>query len=480
MSYQFHTIEEFRDLLDSRQASSVELTKDCLQRIRNTSELVNCFVAVHEERALAAAQRADQDMANGTTGPLTGIPIAHKDVFCVEGEATTCCSKMLASFVAPYNATIVERLSQAGAVCVGKTNMDEFAMGSSNETSSFGPVKNPWNLERVPGGSSGGSAAAVAAGLVPACTGSDTGGSIRQPASFCGVTGFKPSYGLNSRFGMVAFASSLDHPGTLTRTASEAEIMLKAMSGHDKNDSTSVASVPSQAEFQQPRVLGYPARLFSNLPSAISSCLDTAIRTLEESGYRIVEIDIPHFDVAVATYYVISCAEASTNLSRYDGIRYGHRSEHRGGVTEMFEHSRSEGFGTEVKRRILTGTFVLSVGYFDAYYLKAQKIRRLIRDDYRKAFESVDLILSPSTPTTAFGLEQMDRDPTEMYRQDEFTVPVSLSGLPSMSVPCGFAGELPVGMQLIGPHFGEASVIALGKAFQSITDWHTKRPILPS
>lgn len=471
------SIKQLCDLMDARQASSFEITSEYLDRIRRIDKQLNSFVSLHEEAALRAARLADKDRACGRTKPLTGIPIGHKDVFCVKGEKTSCCSRMLESFVAPYNATIVQNLENAGAVCLGKTNMDEFAMGSSNETSIFGPARNPWNLDRVPGGSSGGSAAAVAACIAPACTGSDTGGSIRQPASFCGVTGFKPTYGLNSRFGMVAFASSLDHPGTLTRTVEDARIMFDAMSGQDMHDSTSSRSpISSTTSTPKRMTLGYPASLFSDLPSSITSALEEARKILEGQGNTIIEIDLPHFAKAVAAYYVISCAEASANLARYDGIRYGHRSAHGSTFDSLCEHSRSEGFGQEVKRRILTGTFVLSVGHYDAYYVKAQKVRRLIRDDYLRAFEKVDLILSPASPTTAFRLHALDREPTEMYKQDQFTVPVNMAGLPAMSIPCGFAEGLPVGFQMIGPHFGESRLFSLGVQFQTLTDWHLKTP----
>ena len=471
------SIKQLRNLLDTRQASSFEIASEYLARIRRVDKQLNSFVALHEDSALSAARAADIDLTQGRANSLTGIPIAHKDVFCIKGEKTSCCSRMLDSFVAPYNATIVQNLQDAGAVCLGKTNMDEFAMGSSNETSLFGPVQNPWNLDRVPGGSSGGSAAAVAACIAPACTGSDTGGSIRQPASFCGVTGFKPTYGLNSRFGMVAFASSLDHPGTLTRTVEDARIMFDAMSGEDTNDSTSSRSPNSSSASVPARMtLGYPASLFSDLPSSIIGALEQAREILEDQGHAIVEIDLPHFEKAVAAYYVISCAEASANLARYDGIRYGHRSEHGSTFDSVCEHSRNEGFGLEVKRRILTGTFVLSVGHYDAYYVKAQKVRRLIRDDYVRAFDKVDLILSPASPTTAFRLHALDREPTEMYKQDQFTVPVNMAGLPAMSIPCGFTEGLPIGLQVIGPHFGESKLFALGSQFQNLTDWHLKYP----
>lgn len=471
------SIGQLRSLLDAKQASSYEITNEYLNRIRRFDQQLNSFVSLNEDSALVAARVADDHLAKGLAKPLTGIPIGHKDIFCVKGEKTTCCSRMLESFIAPYSATVVQRLQDAGAVCLGKTNMDEFAMGSSNETSHFGPSRNPWNLNRVPGGSSGGSAAAVASGLAPACTGSDTGGSIRQPASFCGVTGFKPTYGLNSRFGMIAFASSLDHPGTLTRNVEDARIMFDTMSGHDGNDSTSSSSSLESTPSNSSRMsLGYPTSLFSDLPSSIAGPLENARRILEDQGSTIVEVDLPNFDIAVAAYYVISCAEASANLSRYDGIRYGHRSSHGTTFDAVCEHSRKEGFGQEVKRRIMTGAYVLSVGHYDAYYVKAQKIRRLIRDDYLRAFQDVDLILSPATPTTAFHLHAMDRDPTEMYQQDQFTVPINMAGLPAMSIPCGFAEGLPVGLQLIGPHYGESRLFELGELYQSLTDWHLQHP----
>ncbi|MCY4142331.1 MAG: Asp-tRNA(Asn)/Glu-tRNA(Gln) amidotransferase subunit GatA [Gammaproteobacteria bacterium] len=480
MNTPFPSIEQLRTQLTSREISAVELTEEYFHRIRSTSHQLNCFVSLHEDSALQAAREADSDIARGRDRPLTGIPIAHKDIFCIEGKKTTCCSRMLQSYVAPYSATIVENLENAGAICVGTTNMDEFAMGSSNETSANGPVRNPWNLQHVPGGSSGGSAAAVAARLVAACTGSDTGGSIRQPASFCGVTGFKPTYGRNSRYGMVAFASSLDHPGCLTNSVEDAGRMLSAMAGNDTKDSTSASQEPiGWSSSTRPRRLGYPTRLFADLPQSIARPLEEARHTLEAAGNTIVEIELPHFDVAVSAYYVIACAEASTNLARYDGIRYGHRSKFDGNVEDMYAQSRSEGFGMEVKRRILTGTYVLSVGHYDSYYMKAQKIRRLIRDDYLRAFHQTDVILSPSTPTTAFRLNAMDLDPTDMYKQDQFTVPVNMSGLPAMSVPCGFSDGLPVGLQMIAPHFRESELLELGIDYQNLTDWHQQQPCLP-
>ena len=474
---EFTTIVGIRSLLKERRASAVEVVQECLRRIRALDSRLNCFVAVQERSALEAARLADIDLSEGKERPLTGIPIGHKENFCIEDVKTTCCSRMLDSFVSPYTATIVNNLRNSGAIWVGKTNMDEFAMGSSNETSAFGPVRNPWDLDRVPGGSSGGSATAVAARLVPACTGSDTGGSLRQPASYCGVTGFKPTYGANSRFGMVAFASSLDHPGSITHTVADAAEMFAAMSGHDHQDSTSVRpqSEPFPAQGDRFKI-GYPTRLFRDLPTPVSERLDEARRTLEQAGHLVFEIDIPHFDVAAAAYYVISCAEASTNLSRYDGVRFGHRSSSVRNLDDDYARTRSEGFGSEVKRRILTGTYVLSVGHFDEYYVQAQKIRRLIRDDFIRAFEIVDLILSPTAPRTAFKHHEMDESPTEMYKQDQFTVPANLAGLPSMSIPCGLSDALPIGLQLIAPHFREASLFALGAEYQSLTDWHEQPP----
>jgi aspartyl-tRNA(Asn)/glutamyl-tRNA(Gln) amidotransferase subunit A len=384
---------------------------------------------------------------------------------------------MLNNFVAPYDATVVDRLKRAGAITIGKTNMDEFAMGSSNETSFYGPVKNPWDRECVPGGSSGGSAAAVAAGLAAACTGSDTGGSIRQPASFCGVTGLKPTYGRVSRYGMIAFASSLDQGGPLARSASDAGTLLNAMEGYDPNDSTSAIADPTDI-FSSSRALkiGIPSQYWNDLSPSLTKVLEEARRTLESLGHRAVPVELPHTNAATAVYYVIAGAEASTNLSRYDGIRYGHRAASPENLEDLYQFSRSEGFGSEVKRRILTGTYALSVGYYDAYYLKAQQIRRLIRQDFLDAFGEADVILTPVSPSTAFKREALIEDPISMYQQDIYTTPASLAGLPALSLPCGVSDQMPVGMQFIGPHFGESSLLTLGREYQSETDWHALHP----
>ncbi len=471
------TLVDVADALAARRVSALELTQTYLARIAAHAHL-NSFITVCEESALAAARRADAAIAEGGQEGLLGVPIAHKDVFCTADERTTCASRMLASFVAPYDATVVARLKQAGTVMLGKTNMDEFAMGSSNETSHFGSVSNPWDSSRVPGGSSGGSAAAVAAGLAAAATGTDTGGSIRQPAAFCGISGLKPTYGRVSRYGMVAFASSLDQAGPMARSAADLRALLCAMEGHDPADSTSASAPPTGAADPAPLTVGIAAQFWPALDAGIAGALEDAGRVLDSLGHRRADIALPHADYAVPAYYVIASAEASTNLSRYDGVRYGHRAEAPQDIEDLYRRSRTEGFGIEVKRRILTGTYALSVGYYDAYYRRAQRLRRLIRDDFLTAFRSVDAILAPATPTTAFpqGMLEDARDPTLMYRQDVFTVPASLAGLPALSIPCGFASGLPVGMQLIGPHFHEDRLLALAEAFQTETDWHLRTP----
>ncbi len=472
----FATVAELRAALAERRVSAVELARACLDRIARQSHL-NAFVSTCPERALERAQAADLCIAqHGQTG-LVGIPFAHKDIFCVQGLRTTCASRMLADFVAPYDATVATRMDAAGAVLVGKANMDEFAMGSSSESGHFGAVRNPWDTGRVAGGSSGGSAAAVAAGLVPASTGTDTGGSIRQPAAFCGISGLKPTYGRVSRYGMIAFASSLDQGGPMARTAEDLRLLLAGMEGSDPRDSTS-ADVPATAAEADARPLriGLPDEYWSALDADMGEALDAARGVVERLGHGLVSISLPHTRAAVAAYYVVSSAEASTNLSRYDGVRYGHRADAPKDLDDLYRRSRSEGFGDEVKRRILTGAYTLSVGYYDAYYQKAQRVRRLIRRDFLTAFASVDAILAPVTPTPAFELDAMQADPTDMYRQDVFTVPASLAGLPALSVPCGRIGGLPVGMQLIGPHFAEDRLLALGEAWQRETDWHTLRP----
>ena len=475
----FKTLHDACAALRAKEVGAEEIALDCLRRIREDES--NSFITVCEEQAVAAARAADAAIAKTGHRDLLGVPLAHKDVFCTAGSATTCGSRMLAEFVSPYDATVVERLSAAGAVTVGKTNMDEFAMGSSNETSYFGPVANPWDAARVPGGSSGGSAAAVAAGLVPAATGTDTGGSIRQPAAFCGVSGLKPTYGRVSRHGMVAFASSLDQGGPMARSAADLRLLLRFMEGHDQRDSTSAAEPPTRAEAPAGLLrVGLPREYWQALDASLATVLRDATKVLEGLGVALRDVSLPHTAYAAPAYYVIAGAEASTNLSRYDGVRYGHRASAAADLDALFCRSRSEGFGTEVKRRILTGAYTLSVGYFDAYYRKAQRLRRLVRQDFLDAFRDVDAIVAPTTPTTAFPRADAPadaaEDPTAMYRQDVFTVPASLAGLPALSVPCGFAAGLPVGVQLVAPHFGESALLGLAEAFQKETDWHLRTP----
>ncbi len=475
----FATIDDIRRTLAAKDASAVEITQAHLARIA-ASEL-NSFVTVCEEDALETARRADAHIARQGQAGLVGVPIAHKDVFCTAGLKTTCASKMLGNFVAPYDATVVTRLADAGAVAVGKTNMDEFAMGSSNENSHFGPVSNPWDTERVPGGSSGGSAAAVAAGLVPAATGTDTGGSIRQPAAFCGISGLKPTYGRVSRHGMVAFASSLDQGGPMARSATDLRLLLRHMEGHDPQDSTSADVGPTGSADAAGLTIGIPREYWRGLDERIAAAIDQAGAVLEGLGHRRVDVSLPHTTYATPAYYVIASAEASTNLARYDGVRYGHRADAPADLDDLYCRSRSEGFGAEVKRRILIGTYALSVGYYDAYYRKAQRLRRLIRQDFLDAFDAVDLLLTPATPTTAFRKETLKAvddsdDPTAMYQQDVYTVPASLAGLPAASIPCGFIDGLPVGMQVIAPHFAEDRLLAVAEAFQHETDWHARTP----
>ena len=476
----FATLTELRTALASGAVGAEELAHCYLRRI--AADASNSFITVCEEQALAAARAADAALAAGQRQPLLGLPIAHKDIFCTRGVRTTCASRMLATFVAPYDATVVARLKAAGAVTLGKTNMDEFAMGSSSETSYFGPVANPWDAARVAGGSSGGSAAAVAAGLAAAATGTDTGGSIRQPAAFCGVSGLKPTYGRVSRYGMVAFASSLDQGGPLARSVADLRLLLGGMEGRDPLDSTS-AAVPAtgpataKSDRRRPLAIGMPVEYWRDLPADVGAVLAAGAETLRRLGHRCRDVSLPHTRFAVPAYYVIASAEASTNLARYDGVRYGHRAERPKDIEDLYRRSRSEGFGAEVKRRILTGTYALSVGYYDAYYRKAQRLRRLVRDDFLAAFADVDAILTPATPTPAFALRQESgAAPTAMYKQDVFTVPASLAGLPALALPCGQAGALPVGMQLIGPHFAENTLLSLGEQFQAETDWHRRRP----
>jgi aspartyl-tRNA(Asn)/glutamyl-tRNA(Gln) amidotransferase subunit A len=478
------TLKSASIALRTGEISSRELTEHYLSRIEAIDGDLNSFTTVTPDRAREDAAAADETIATGSPGPLTGVPIAHKDIFCTQGIRTSCGSKMLDNFAAPYNATVVEHLAAAGMVMLGKTNMDEFAMGSSNETSFYGPVHNPWDAARVPGGSSGGSAAAVAAALTPAATGTDTGGSIRQPSAFCGISGLKPTYGRVSRWGMVAFASSLDQGGPMARTVADAAMLFAAMAGFDPKDSTSARQASdglaelADGDLKAPEAMtiGLPGEYFQGLDPTMQRLFDDARGELERQGHRFVDVSLHHTSAAVPVYYVVASAEASTNLSRYDGVRYGHRCKDPKDLDDLYERSRSEGFGREVKRRILTGTYALSVGYFDAYYLKAQRIRRLIRDDFLTAFEGVDAILTPTAPSIAFPIDALSADPISMYQQDVFTTPASLAGVPALTQPCGFIDELPVGMQLIGPHFAENLLLRLGHAYQQATPWHEQRP----
>ena len=475
------TVTELSAELSRGAISSVELTRAFLERIEQLNPRLNAFVTVCEEEALTQAAAADRARAEGDERPLLGVPLAHKDIFCTKDARTTCGSRMLENFLPPYDATVVEKLRRAGTVMLGKTNMDEFAMGSSNETSCFGAVGNPHDTERVPGGSSGGSAAAVAAGLCPMATGTDTGGSIRQPASFCGITGFKPSYGRVSRWGMIAFASSLDQAGTLTRTAADAALMMRAMAGLDPRDSTSVdrpvedyAAVIGQS-VDGLRV-GVPKPHFAEgLSAGVERGVRAALAELERAGAVLVDIDLPNNHLSVPAYYVVAPAEASANLSRYDGVRYGYRCDNPADLEDLYTRTRSEGFGDEVKRRILVGTYALSAGYYDAYYRKAQRVRRLIRQDFIDAFERVDVIAGPTSPHVAFP-HGAKADPVEMYLEDIFTIAVNLAGLPGISVPAGFENGLPFGLQIIGPDFGEARVLNVAHQFQQLTDWHERLP----
>jgi aspartyl-tRNA(Asn)/glutamyl-tRNA(Gln) amidotransferase subunit A len=476
------SLQELSAGLRSRRFSSVELTRALLERIARHNATLNAFVTVTEEGALAAAKRADATLQAGGGGPLTGIPLAHKDIFCTDGIRTTCGSRILDNFVAPYDATVAERLKAAGVVLLGKTNMDEFAMGSSNETSFYGPVRNPWDVTRVPGGSSGGSAAAVAARLVPVATGTDTGGSIRQPAALTGITGLKPTYGRVSRYGMIAFASSLDQAGVLACSAADAAVVLAAMAGFDPRDSTSVEEpVPDYAAQLDKPLKGLRIGLLreffdEGLDRDVAKLIHAAIEVLRAQGATTREVSLPHLPLSVPTYYVVAPAECSSNLSRFDGVRFGYRCEKPRDLLDLYKRSRGEGFGAEVKRRIMTGTYVLSAGYYDAYYLKAQKVRQLISDDFRQAFEQVDVLIGPTSPTPAFALGAKVDDPITMYLNDIYTIGANLAGLPAISVPCGFAGALPVGMQIIGPVFSEARLLNAAHRYQAETDWHRRVP----
>jgi aspartyl-tRNA(Asn)/glutamyl-tRNA(Gln) amidotransferase subunit A len=481
----FHhaSLAELSAMLKQKKVSSVELTRVFFDRIARHDGELNTFITVDHERSLAQAKAADARLAHGEAGALLGIPIAHKDLFCTQGWLTTCGSKMLANFVSPYDAHVIERFAEAGAVMLGKTNMDEFAMGSSTENSFFGPTRNPWDRDRVPGGSSGGSSAAVAARLAPAATGTDTGGSIRQPAAMSGVSGIKPTYGLVSRYGMVAFASSLDQGGALAKSAMDLALMLDVMTGFDARDSTSLdrAKENYAQELEQSLSglrVGVPAEFFgAGLSAEVGAAVQVAINEFRKLGASVVDIALPASAMAVPAYYVIAPAEASSNLSRFDGVRYGHRAAQYADLNDMYCKTRAEGFGDEAKRRILVGTYVLSHGYYDAYYLKAQKIRRLIAGDFARAFTQCDLILGPVAPSTAFPIGKNTSDPVQMYLEDVYTVPASLAGLPAMSIPCGFDSEgLPVGLQITGNYFAEAKMLQAAHHFQRVTDWHTRAP----
>jgi len=463
--------------------TSVELTQHFLDRIQKYDESLNSFITVTPELALAAAAEADAQIATGTAGPLTGIPMAHKDIFCTDGVKTSCASKMLDNFIAPYDATVVEKLKQAGMPILGKTNMDEFAMGSSNENSFYGAVKNPWDTDRVPGGSSGGSAAAVAARLVPVATGTDTGGSIRQPASLTGITGIKPTYGRVSRFGMIAYASSLDQGGAFGRDAADCALLLSAMSGFDEKDSTSSeqAAEDYTANLGKPLKglrIGVPEQYFGEgLEEGVATSIRSALEQYKALGAELIDIKLPNTKLAIPSYYVIAPAECSANLSRLDGVRYGHRCEDPVDLEDMYKRSRAEGFGSEVKRRIMVGTYALSAGYYDAYYLKAQKLRRMIKEDFVAAFNDVDVIMGPVSPTTAFKIGEKSDDPVSMYLQDIYTLAVNLAGLPAMSIPVEAADGLPVGLQLIGNYFEESRLLNVAHQFQQATDWHKQTPL---
>ena len=476
------TLTELKAGLEGGEFSSVELTQSLLDRIAAHDDKLNALITVTGDAALAAAERADQARAAGTAGVLNGLPIIHKDIFCTRGIKTTCGSKMLDNFISPYDATIVERLAAAGAVVLGKANMDEFAMGSSNETSYFGPVRNPWDRERSPGGSSGGSAAAVAARFSPAATATDTGGSIRQPAALTGTLGIKPTYGRVSRYGMIAFASSLDQAGVITRSAEDAARLLGVMSGFDERDSTCLdVPVPDYVAELGQSIKGLKVGVVrqhfdAGLDADCGAKVKEAIAVIESLGATAVEVDMPNIDYSVPTYYVVAPAECSSNLSRFDGVRFGHRAENAEDLFDLYCRSRGEGFGDEVKRRIMTGTYVLSAGYYDAYYLKAQQVRHLIADDFKRAFEEVDVIAGPTAPTPAFRLGDKVDDPITMYLNDIYTIGANLGGFPALSVPCGFVNDLPVGLHLVGHHFAESTLLRCAHAYEQATNWHTACP----
>jgi aspartyl-tRNA(Asn)/glutamyl-tRNA(Gln) amidotransferase subunit A len=476
------TLAEIARGLAAKEFSAEELTRTLLARIHQLDPQLNSFISITDEPAIEQAKAADARRAAGEQGALLGAPIAHKDLFCTEGVLTSCGSKILSGFKAPYDATVVARLKAAGAVSLGKLNMDEFAMGSSNESSHYGAVKNPWSLEHVPGGSSGGSAAAVAARLVPAATGTDTGGSIRQPAAFTNLTGIKPTYGRVSRWGMIAYASSLDQGGPLARTAEDCALMLGAIAGFDPKDSTSVDQPVDDylAALSQPLAglrIGLPKEYFgAGLDARIADAVLAVVEELKRLGATVKEISLPNMQHAIPAYYVIAPAEASSNLSRFDGVRFGYRCENPSNLEDLYKRSRAEGFGNEVKRRIMVGTYALSAGYYDAYYLKAQKIRRLIKNDFVSAFNEVDVILGPTTPNPAWKLGEKNNDPVAQYLEDIYTITANLAGLPGLSMPAGFVDGLPVGVQLLAPYFQEGRLLNVAHQYQQATDWHKQAP----
>jgi aspartyl-tRNA(Asn)/glutamyl-tRNA(Gln) amidotransferase subunit A len=477
------TIKSLSAELAARKLSSVELTQHFLKRIKTLKDRYNCFITLDEDASLKQARAADGMRAGGGGHPLTGIPIAQKDIFCSRGWLTTCGSRMLSNFKAPYDAHVVEQLNAAGAVIIGKTNMDEFAMGSSSETSWYGPVRNPWNTDVVPGGSSGGSAAAVAARLAPGATGTDTGGSIRQPAALSGICGLKPTYGVVSRYGMIAFASSLDQGGPMARTAEDLALLMNVMAGFDARDSTSLEREREDytRELAKPvkgMKIGLPKEFFgAGAAAGVMKAVEAAIAQYRSLGCETVEVSLPNMKLSVPVYYVLAPAEASSNLARYDGVRYGYRAPEYSDLTDLYKKTRGQGFGAEVKRRILIGTYVLSHGYYDAYYIQAQKIRRLIANDFTEAFRRCDVIMGPTSPTTAFRLGEKMADPVQMYLNDIYTIPANLAGLPGMSIPCGFGEKaLPVGLQIIGNYLAEAKMLGVAHQYQLATDWHLRTP----
>jgi len=478
----YKSVIEILNAIKKKDISSSELTRYYLNQIKEKDTDLNCFITVTEEAAISKAQEIDNEISKGVIKPLSGLPIAQKDIFCTKGVKTSCGSKMLDNFISPYDATVIEKLNNAGTIMLGKTNMDEFAMGSSNETSFYGPVKNPWDKDYVPGGSSGGSASAVAARIAPCSTGTDTGGSIRQPASLCGICGLKPTYGRVSRFGMIAFASSLDQAGLFTTDALDAAVLLKEISGHDPKDSTSSSiDVPDYYEYcinndKKAFTIGIPDEFINDLNEDVKKSFYDSIKILEGIGCNIKNIKLEHTGLGVSAYQVVAPAECSSNLSRFDGVRFGHRSDKASTLEELYRESRSEGFGKEVKRRILVGTYALSAGYYDAYYLKAQKVRNLIAQDFNNAFNEVDLILGPTTPDTAFKIGEKMNDPIAMYLSDVYTVSTNLAGLPAMSIPMGFKDKLPLGLQIIGNHFDEKNILKLCHLYQKETDWHIQEP----